>query len=122
MENNVVLKRQQDSCFNFNNCIICQRPGNLVSTENGRRNIIDAANIRKDEVHRRLQSSTIDADFKYHMDNKCYKNNMHKKTLSKIAVSEYLLFLYLYLLCLLHQFLFICIIIHFQVVLFYFFH
>ena len=68
MENNVVLKRQQGSCFDFDNCI-CQKLGNLVSTENERRNIIDAANIRKDEVHRRLQSSTIDADFKYHMHN-----------------------------------------------------
>ena len=73
MENNIALKRQQNSCFNLNNCTICQKPRNLVSTENGRRNIIDAANICKDEVHRRLQSSTIDADFKYHMDNKCYK-------------------------------------------------
>ena len=122
MENNVVLRRHQDSCFNFNNCIICQKPGNFISTENGRRNIIDAASIRKDEVHRRLQSSTIDADFRYHMDNKCYKNYTHKKTLSKIAVSECLLFLYLYLLCLLHRFLFISIVIHFQVALFYFFH
>ena len=68
IENNVVLKRQQDPCFSFNN-YICQKPGNLVLTENGQRNIIDAANIRKDEVHRRLQSSTIDADFKYHMHN-----------------------------------------------------
>ena len=120
IENNVVLKRQQDSCFSFNN-YICQKPGNLVLTENGQRNIIDAANIRKDEVHRRLQSSTIDADFKYHMDNKCCKNYTHKKTLTKIAVSECLLFLYLHLVCLLHRFLFISIIIHFQVALFYLF-
>ena len=48
----------------YNNCIICQQPGNLVSTENGWRNIIDTANIRKDEIHRRLQASTIHEDFK----------------------------------------------------------
>ena len=121
MENDVVLKRQQDSSFNFNNCI-CQKPGNLISIENGRRNIIEAANFLKDEVHRRLQSSTIDADFKCHMDNKCYKNYTHKKKLTKIAVSECLLLLYLHLLCLLHRFLFISIAIHFQVALFYFIH
>ena len=60
--------------------MICPKPGNLLSTENGRRNVVDAANIRKDEVHGRLQSSTTDVDFKYHMDNKCCENYTHKKT------------------------------------------
>ena len=90
--NSVILKRERESNFNINNCIICQKPGDLVSKENGRRNIIDAANIRKDEVYKRLQLETLDGNFKYHMTNKCYKNYTHKKTLSKMAVRNCLFF------------------------------
>ena len=81
--NNLVLKRQKERRFDINDCIIFQNSGSLVSTENGRSNIMNAADIRKDE---RLKSSLIDQDFKYHMNNKCYKNYTHKKSLDKIVV------------------------------------
>ena len=84
--NNLVLKRQKERRFDINDCIICQNSGSLVSTENGRRNIMNAADIRKDEVYERLKSSLIDQDFKYHMNNKCYKNYTHNKSLDKIVV------------------------------------
>ena len=43
--------------INLNLCIICQKNKNIkvISTENGRNNIIRATEIRKDEVYNRLQ-------------------------------------------------------------------
>ena len=58
-----------------------------MSTENGQVKIIEAAKIRNDKVYGRLMSSSLDANFKYHMDNKCYKNYVHKKALERIMVS-----------------------------------
>ena len=57
-------------------CIICQKSSSstFVSTENGRKKIIEAAAIREDEVFLRLKSLAIDQQFCYHMDNQCYKN------------------------------------------------
>ena len=69
-------------------CIICQKSGDLISTENGRRTIINAAAIRKDDVHLRLQSASLDANFRYHMDNTCYKRYTHKKTVNKMKVCK----------------------------------
>ena len=59
------LKRIKEVLFDFNSCIICQTSsGNLVSTENGRTNIIDAAEIRRDTVYKRLKSLNSNQDFK----------------------------------------------------------
>ena len=82
----IVLHRQKELSFDVNKCIICQKNGSLVCTENGRIRIIEAAQIRNDEVYERLSSTSLDTDFKYHMDNKCYKNYVHKKTLERIQV------------------------------------
>ena len=56
-------------------CIICQKSSSstFVSTENGRKKIIEAAAIREDEVFLRLKSLAIDQQICYHMDNQCYK-------------------------------------------------
>ena len=55
-------------------CIICQKSSSstFVSTENGRKKIIEAAAIREDEVFLRLKSLAIDQQICNHMDNQCY--------------------------------------------------
>ena len=72
----------------FNNeklCIICQKntSDKTCSTENGRSQIIDATNIKQDEVHQRLQNLT--GTFVYHMNYKCYKKYVHYQ---KTALAE----------------------------------
>ena len=91
MTSTIQLGRSTEkSALIIDNCIICQKQGkkNLTSTQNGRRNIIDAANIRQDEVCERLQSGSIEKHFNYHLTNKCYKIYTLKKTLDNIKVSE----------------------------------
>ena len=87
METSSIVLDKGKEIFDLNKCIVCQKSGSLVSTENGRIRIIEAAKIRNDEVYGRLMSSSLDGDFKYHMDNKCYKNHVHKKALERIKVS-----------------------------------
>ena len=65
-----MLEKGKES-FELNKCIVCQKIDSLVSTENGRIRIIEATKIRNDEVYGRLLLSSLDADFKYHMGNKC---------------------------------------------------
>ena len=71
-------------------CIICQKSSSstVVSTENGRKKIIEAAAICEDEVFLRLKSLATDQHFCYHMDNQCYKKYTLKKTIDKIKVRE----------------------------------
>jgi hypothetical protein len=84
MNSNLLLKKATE--FDANKCIICQKGKDLVSTENGRTKIIEAASIRKDIVIDRLNSLKIDKPFKYHMNNACYKMYTMKKTLDKFKV------------------------------------
>ena len=51
MENCLSLARSSE--FDIVQCIICQRKSkvSLTSTENGRKKVINAAAIRKDEVY-----------------------------------------------------------------------
>ena len=51
---------------------------------NGRRKIIDAVAISKDEVYQRLQNGSIDRNFKYHVHNSCLKAYTLKKTLESL--------------------------------------
>ena len=81
----VVLDKDMEN-FHLNKCTICQKSGSLVFTENDCIRIIEAVKIRNDEVYGRLMSSSLDADFKYHIDNKCYKNYVYKKALQRIKV------------------------------------
>ena len=71
----------------MNKCMICQKSGSLACSENCRIRIIEAAKIRHDKVYGRLMSSSLDADFKYHMKNKFYNSYAHKKVLERITVS-----------------------------------
>ena len=73
-----------DEPFNPELCIICQISTNekVVSSENGRRKVLDAAVIRKDEVFDRLQKT--DSPFCYHVTNECYKRYTLKKSLQTI--------------------------------------
>ena len=81
----IVLDKGKES-FELNKYIVCQKCGSLVSTENGRIRNIEATKIRNDKVYGSLMSSSLDSDFKYHMDNKCYKSCVHKKTLERIKI------------------------------------
>ena len=47
-------------------------PVTVTSTENGRRKIIEAAAVRKDQVLDRLD--LVESNFVYHMNNACYKS------------------------------------------------
>ena len=78
------LYKRKES-FDLNKYVISQKSSFLVSTKNGRIKIIEAAKIRNDKFCKRLMSSSLDADFEYHhMDNKCYKNYVHKKAFERI--------------------------------------
>ena len=81
----IVLDKGKES-FELNKYIVCQKCGSLVSTENGRiRN--ETTKIRNDEVYGSLMSSSLDAGVKYHMDNKCYRSCVQRKTLERIKIS-----------------------------------
>ena len=78
------LRKYDKSSTNFNRCIICQKDGDLVSTENGRSKIINAASIRKDIVSTRLNSIECNSQSYYHSNNERYKAYTHIKKLSKL--------------------------------------
>ena len=79
-----VLKRPSDDNIDFTTCcIICLKPNKLISTENGRKRIMEAAKVRNDEVQKQLQSVSLDAHFKYHMDYQCYKSYTRIDRLSR---------------------------------------
>ena len=71
--NSIVLEKGKES-FDLNKCIISQNSGSLVSTENSRIRIIEAAKIQNDDVYGRLMSSSLDVDLK------CYKNYVLRGT------------------------------------------
>ena len=71
--NSIVLDKGKES-FDLNKCIISQNSGSLVSTENSRIRIIEAAKIQNDDVYGRLMSSSLDVDLK------CYKNYVLRGT------------------------------------------
>ena len=88
MENCLSLAKSSE--FDIGQCIICQKKSkvSLTSTETGRKKIIDAAVIRKDEVYQRLQNGNTDRNFKHHITNYCFKNYMLKKKLESLSVSS----------------------------------
>ena len=83
----ISLKRQKE--FDVLKCIICQRDKTikLYSTENGRMQIIKAAEIRQDEIYERLQNINP-ATIKYHCDNDCYKRYTMQSLLNKMKKSQ----------------------------------
>ena len=74
--------------FQASKCIICQKSKrcSVTSTTNARTKIIEAASIRKDIILERFNG--IEQNFVYHMDNKCYKRYVMKKTLDKLTEAE----------------------------------
>ena len=70
----LALKKTPIVKFDINLWIICQKRGkdNIVSTEHGRKQIMTAAEKRKDDVWRHLKSNLIENEFNYHMNNICY--------------------------------------------------
>ena len=90
MDESLEIKNDEADKFDRRYCIICPNKNikGLISTANGRSKIMEAAQIREDEVWDRLQSPSIAEDFLYHMDNKCYKSYVLKKTLDNIKVNS----------------------------------
>lgn len=82
----VLLKTKYEESFDKTKCVICQINTNetVTSSENGQKRIRDAAEIRKDDVQKRLKLMTEDDRVVYHCNNKCYKSYTLKKTLDKI--------------------------------------
>ena len=89
MENCLSLARSSE--FDIDQCIISQKKSqvSLTSTENGRKKIIDAAAIRKDEVYQHLQNRSIDRNFKYHITDSYFKNCTLKKTLESLSLCKF---------------------------------
>ena len=91
---NLVKSSQSQKHFDITKCIICQSRTNseeaLYTGQDGRTKIIYAASIRKDETHERLmklsncKENLISVEFKYHMNNQCYKAYTHKEQLRKL--------------------------------------
>lgn len=80
--------REEDNTDN-DKCIICLKVNDYpaTSSENGRKRICEAAEIRRDVVNKRLKTIG-DNKFVYHMNNECYKNYTHKKSLTKVAADH----------------------------------
>lgn len=83
----IPLKRRRSEVYNIDitKCIICQNDTSetTCSSPESRQKIIEAADIRQDEVTERLR--IVDhRDFVYHVSNDCYKRYTHKKTLASL--------------------------------------
>ena len=73
--------------FDIEKCIICQKitKEKLCSSENGRKRILDACEIRDDNVTKRLKHADCRENFMYHVSNNCYKIYTMKTNLDRIA-------------------------------------
>ena len=96
---NLVTIKPEKRTVDINKCMLCQWNESLskqnineplITTENGRKNIVSAADIRKDGTHERLailspnpeeRSSVI---FVYHMNNSCYKSYTNSVNLRRL--------------------------------------
>ena len=89
MESVRLSKPTNDSPFDASKCIICQdhTDDKTVSTDNGRKRIREASDIRCDNVSKRLK--VIEGDgFVYHMTNKCYKQYTMKTNLDRLTKKD----------------------------------
>lgn len=86
MESVTLTRPARDSPFDAKKCIICQdcSDDKTVSTDNGRKRIREASDIRNDSVSKRLKMVEGD-DFVYHMTNQCYKQYTMKPTLDRLS-------------------------------------
>ena len=72
------------------NCIFCQSifpKRTTKATINGRKRIREVAAVKKDVVYKRLKLIGED-DFVYHVNNKCYKNYTHGKTIKNEVIKD----------------------------------
>ena len=84
-----LIKRDtNEKSFHVSKCIIWQRQPDttVISIKNGRRKIIEAAAVRKDQVLDRLDLA--ESNFVYHMINACYKSYTLRKTLEFVQKSN----------------------------------
>ena len=79
-----------DDSVDLSKCIICQKTTEekTASTENGRKSMRNAADLRRDEVYNRLQCLKEEDVFVYHVNNVCYKKYTLKKTLDTLSRGE----------------------------------
>ena len=77
---------KSNSDVDLSKCIICQkhRKEKTTTTEEGRKQIHKAAEIRQDDVLARITLLDQDSAFVYHCSNSCYKSYTLKKTLLKM--------------------------------------
>ena len=73
--------------FDKDKCILCQqvKPITMNCSDKGCKRIKEAANIRDDEVSKRLKLLKVGEIFQYHMTNECYKSYTHKKNARQIT-------------------------------------
>ena len=59
--------------FDEGRCIICQNHSKerLVSTDNGRKRILETSEIRKDVVYKRIKLSSDESHIQNHCNNSC---------------------------------------------------
>ena len=83
-----MMRDINEKSFDVSKCIICYRQSDATvpSTENGRRKIIEAAAVRKDQVLDRLD--LVESNFVYHMNNAYYKSYTLRKTLESVQKSN----------------------------------
>ena len=78
-----VQKRSNDTETDIKKCIIFQKSASqaLSSAEPRRKRILEAAEIRQDDVNERLKEKDLQ-EFNYRVvSNECYKQYTHKKSL-----------------------------------------
>lgn len=83
----IQLKHKVPDACAKSNCIICQRHKHkcaISSTERGMKRVREAAEVRQDEVLKRLHALDDNDTFYYHVDNECYKMYTLKKCLDNI--------------------------------------
>ena len=81
------LTEEKSTCVDIGKCIICQDNATekLCSTENSRKRILDASNIRNDVVTKRIKLLNVGDNFLYHVNNKCYKTYTNQSKLNRIS-------------------------------------
>ena len=84
----MIIRDTNEKSFDVSKCVICQRQSDttVISTENGRRKIIEAAAVGKDQVLDHLD--LVESNFVYHMNNAHYKSYTLRKTLESVQKSN----------------------------------
>lgn len=86
MKSVILSKPTADSHFDAKKCIMCQNTTHekTVSTDNGRKRVQEASELRNDHVTKRLKQVEGN-NFVYHMTNKCYKEYTNKSNVARFV-------------------------------------